>query len=159
MSIVLVESFRWTAFWPNTRLHSLKRVSVGSSASGDVEPHPPNTPPPSDLLQDKEMQPYFLSDRWDEDKAFEGKAEGHDCSMSNVVQEISPPDPALGAVVNAGTQEENYSSVSKDLQAGIAVVSETIVKELIVSWVHNDLHGSKVAGTHSRVITETSFEQ
>ena len=138
VSIALLESFRWTAVRPNTRIHRLG-VSEGSSASGDMQPHPPNTPPPSDLLEETNIRPYFLSDRWDENnprpaEALEGDADSQVSAMPQVEEEISPPYSALPAVVNTVTQEES-PSVSDDIQAGIAVVSETIVTELIVSEV------------------------
>jgi hypothetical protein len=159
VSIALVESFRWTAVRPNTRIHRLG-VSEGSSAFGDMQPHPPNTPPPSDLLEETNIRPYFLSDRWDENnprpaEALEGDADSQSDSqfsaMPQVEEEILPPYSALPAVVNTVTQEES-PSVSDDIQAGIAVVSETIVTELIVSEVALRFWSGQQwqAGTHTR---------
>ena len=135
-STVLVDAFRWTTFRPRTRRHRFA-VPEGSSASGDMLPHPPDTPPPSELLQEYDMQPYFLSNRWDEiepgpAETVEREEDPQISAMSHDAEEASLPDPALGTVINAETQEE-LSRVNRDVQAGIAAVSETIVEEFIVS--------------------------
>jgi hypothetical protein len=141
-STALVDAFRWATFRPRTRRHRLV-VSEGSSASGDMPPHPPDTPPPSELLQEYDIQPYFLSNRRNEIKpgpaeTVEREAKPQISAISHDAEEASLPDAALGTVVNAGTQEE-LSRVNSDVQAGIAAVSDTIVEEFIVSGGYTDL--------------------
>jgi hypothetical protein len=159
VSIALLESFRWTAVRPNIqnpqtggclralllpetcslirRILPSLRFTRGSQHSTLLSFGTGGTKTTLGLLR-------HLKDR-------DSRSDSQVSAMPQVEEEISPPYSALPAVVNTVTQEES-PSVSDDIQAGIAVVSETIVTELIVSEVALRFWSvqQSQAGTHTR---------
>ena len=155
-SIALVDAFTLPAIRLN-RQQGLR--SEATPLPGDLQPHPPDTPPPSELLEEEDSQLleeedsqlFFLSDSSGEDDV---KEDLETSDMPPAVEKETPPAPALEPIVSEETQKE-LAKAGKEAQEGLAVATETIVDQLIVSE-HSRICSKLSMETHTRDITETS---
>lgn len=153
--------------------------SDGAIGSNDFQPHPPEIPPPSDLLDikqnDEGVNPFFLTVTdagvANAEEPIRADVDAHIDSEAITIAPIEPPLKSL-ASLDANTLEgvskaagqnqveepippiepqlealdmdmpddlsKATATASNELQAGLAIVSESIVDELIVStkWNH-----------------------